>query len=112
MMRIVWFIFLFASLIFSPAIAGESKSDWTDPKAIQFAEDLFFLFETVAKEAGSSVRVSIDSHPVRDGFQRILEFKFPDDRIILVEIHRDIAGEDTAWLKPISVFQSYFEKMH
>ncbi len=40
-----------------------------------------------------------------------MEFGFPDDRIIRIEVHRNVAGEDSAWLEPISPVRSFFEKM-
>lgn len=95
-MKTVLCVIFLISLVCSPVIGAESKSDWTHPEAVQFAEDLFYLFETIYEEAVPDVKISLESHPVQDGFRRILEFRFSDDRIISVEIHRDIAGEDTA----------------
>ncbi len=100
-----------ALFLFSAPTAGESKNEWTDKEAIQFAEDLFFLVETIAKETGPDSRVSLDSYTIHGGTIRIMEFRFPDDRIIRIEVHRKVAGEDGAWLEPISPVRSVFEKI-
>ena len=71
-----------ALFLFSAPTAGESKNEWTDKEAIQFAEDLFFLVETIAKETGPDSRVSLDSYTIHGGTIRIMGFRFPDDRII------------------------------
>ena len=97
-------------LLFSAVLAAEPKTEWTDIESIQFAEDLFFLIEKATKDAGPHVRVFMDSYPTRDGTWRVLEFRFPDDRIVAITIHRGIGDEETVWLQPISVPESYFEK--
>jgi hypothetical protein len=96
-------------LLFSPVIATEPKTEWTDKESIRFAEDLFVLIEDAVNDAGPSVRVFIDSHPSRDGTWRILEFRFPDDRIVTIKVHRGLGDEQTVWLEPISISESYFE---
>lgn len=96
-------------LLFSTAIAAGPKTEWTDEESIQFAEDLFLLIENAVNKAGPNVRVFMDSHPSRDGTWRILEFRFPDDRIVTIKVHRGLGDEQTVWLKPISISESYFE---
>jgi len=101
------FVVLF---FFSSPMAGGSKNQWTDKESIGFAEDLFFLVETIIKDAGPNSQVSLDSYTIHGGMIRIMEFRFKDDRIIRIEVHRNVAGENSAWLEPISPVRSYFEK--
>lgn len=97
-------------LLFSPAIAAEPKTEWTDKESIQFAEDLFLLIEKAVKDGGPDARVFMDSYPTRDGTWRVLEFRFADDRIVAITVHRGIGDEETVWLEPISISESHFEK--
>lgn len=111
MKNVLLAIFAAIFLLTSGAIA-ESKDQWTDEQTIEFAEDLFFLVETVTDEVGPISRVYLDSYELQGGTVRIMEFRFPDDRIVQLEVHRNVAGENNAWLKTISIFDSFFEKMH
>lgn len=99
-----------ALILFSSARMADSKNQWTDQESIQFAEDLFFLVETITKDTGPDSRVSLDSYTIHGGTIRIMEFRFPDDRIVSIRIHRNVAEEDSAWLEPISPMRSFFEK--
>ena len=104
---------IFAAIIFlSSGTIAESKDQWTDKETIEFAEDLFFLVETVTGEVGPVSKVYLDSYEVQGGTVRIMELRFPNDRIVQIEVHRNVAGEDNAWLKTISIFDSFFEKMY
>lgn len=97
-------------LLFSTATAAERKTEWTDPNSIQFAEDLFLLIENAVNAAGPGVRVFMDSYPTRDGTWRVLEFRFPDGRIVAITVHWGLGDEQTVWLEPISISESHFEK--
>lgn len=110
MMKNILLAACIVSLLFSPVIAAESKTEWTDPESIQFAEDLFLLIEAAVNNAGPGVRVFMDSYPTRDGTWRVLEFRFPDDRIVAITVHRGLGDEQTVWLKSISISESRFEK--
>lgn len=110
MSRNIVLLVLVVLFFFSSPMAGESKNQWTDKESIQFAEDLFFLVEAITEDAGPNSRVSLDSYTIHGGTIRIMEFRFKDDRIIRIEVHRNVAGEDSAWLEPISPVRSYFEK--
>ncbi len=99
-----------ALILFSSARMADSKNQWTDQESIRFAEDLFFLVETITKDTGPDSRVSLESYTIHGGTIRIMEFRFPDDRIISIRIHRNVAEEDSAWLEPISPMRSFFEK--
>jgi len=99
-----------ALILFSSARVADSKNQWTDQESIQFAEDLFFLVETITKDTGPDSRVSLDSYTIHGGTIRIMELRFPDDRIVSIRIHRNVAEEDSAWLEPISPMRSFFEK--
>ncbi|MRS05805.1 hypothetical protein EG832_21695 [bacterium] len=101
-----------AILLLSSGEIAESKDQWTDKQTIEFAEDLFFLVETVTEEVGPVSKVYLDSYEIQGGTVRIMEFRFPNDRIVQIEVHRNVAGEDNTWLKTISIFDSFFEKMY
>ncbi|MEN6615675.1 MAG: hypothetical protein ABFD12_03900 [Syntrophorhabdus sp.] len=104
MLRKIVLIFIAALIIHGTAMAGE----YSNKKSINFAEDLFFLIETITKETGAVSRVSLDSHPAHGGLIRIIEFNY-NDRILSVRIHKNVAGEDAVWLETISPTESFFE---
>jgi hypothetical protein len=103
---------IFALIFLFSIPVAESKNQWTDQETIQFAEDLFFLVETITEDVGQISKVRLDSYKVHDGTIRIIEFWFPDDRILSIHVHRNVAGEDGAWLETISRYKSFFEPIN